>query len=52
MEKLPPLQKVYEAWSAPADGRVETGDQGGVGDLSNGAKRYTVTTGWRRLCLQ
>ena len=23
MEKLPPIEKVYEAWSAVADGRVE-----------------------------
>lgn len=43
MEKLPPLQKVYEAWSALADGRVETGDQEASVTSSNGAKRYTVT---------
>ena len=43
MEKLPPLQKIYEAWSALADGRVEMGE--GTADVasSNGAKHYTVS---------
>lgn len=43
MEKLPPLQKVYEAWSALADGRVQIGQQEATVTSSNGAKRYTVT---------
>lgn len=43
MEKLPPLQKVYEAWSALADGRVEVGEQVAFVTSSNGTKRYTVT---------
>ena len=43
MEKLPPLQKVYEAWSALADGRVEMGDREVHVTSSNQAKRYTIT---------
>ncbi len=43
MEKLPPRQKVYEAWSALADGRVEMGEQEASVTSSNGEKRYTVT---------
>lgn len=43
MEKLPPLQKVYEAWSALADGRVEMGEREASVTSSNGAKHYTVT---------
>lgn len=42
MEKLPPLQKVYEAWSALADGRVEMGEDEATVTSSNGAKHYTV----------
>lgn len=43
MEKLPPQEKVYEAWSALADGRVEPAGPGRwlVGS-SDGAKRYEV----------
>lgn len=42
MEKLPPVQKAYEAWSALAGGRVEMG--AGVAHVgsSNGAKTYEV----------
>lgn len=43
MEKLPPLQKVYEAWSALADGRVEMGEDEATATSSNGAKHYTVS---------
>ncbi len=43
MEKLPPLQKVYEAWSALADGRVEMGEDEAIVTSSNGAKHYTVS---------
>ncbi len=43
MEKLPPLQKVYEAWSALADGRVEMGEDEATVTSSNGAKHYTVS---------
>ena len=43
MEKLPPLQKVYEAWSALADGRVEMGEDTADVASSNGAKHYMVS---------
>lgn len=45
MEKLPPLAKVFEAWSALADGRVALdGDERcATVASSNGAKTYTVT---------
>lgn len=43
MEKLPPLQKIYEAWSALADGRVEMGEDTADVASSNGAKHYTVS---------
>lgn len=43
MEKLPPLQKVYEAWSALADGRVKMGEREATVTSSNGSKRYAVT---------
>ena len=43
MEKLPPLQKVYEAWSSLADGRVEMGEDEATVTSSNGAKHYTVS---------
>lgn len=43
MEKLPPLQKVYEAWSALADGRVEMGEDEATVTSSNGTKHYTVS---------
>lgn len=44
MEKLPPLEKVFEAWSALADGRVALADneQRATVASSNGAKAYTV----------
>ena len=45
MEKLPPIEKIPEAYSALADGRVtmdEDGKQAHVSS-SDGAKNYTVT---------
>lgn len=44
MEKLPPLEKVYEAWSALADGRVSmcVDEQRATVASSNGQKEYTV----------
>ena len=45
MEKLPPLEKVYEAWSAVADGRVALypDERRATVASSNDAKTYTVT---------
>ena len=44
MEKLPPIEKVYEAWSAVADGRValHPDERRAAIASSNGAKTYTV----------
>lgn len=44
MEKLPPIEKVYEAWSAIADGRValRPDERRATVASSNGAKAYTV----------
>lgn len=42
MQKLPPLQKVYEAWSALADGRVTMGESSARITSSNGEKCYEV----------
>lgn len=45
MEKLPPIEKVYEALSAVADGRVtlRPGKRQATVASSNGAKTYTVS---------
>lgn len=45
MEKLPPLSKVYEAWSAVADGRValHPDERRATVASSNGAKEYAVS---------
>lgn len=45
MEKLPPLEKVYEAWSALADGRVSmcTDERRATVVSSNRQKEYIVT---------
>lgn len=42
MEKLPPKEKVFEAWTAIVDGRIEMHD--GYADVSSsdGTKGYTV----------
>lgn len=44
MDKLPPIEKVYEAWSAVADGRVTLHPEERQATVvsSNGAKTYTV----------
>ncbi|MGI6218094.1 MAG: hypothetical protein ACOYIK_10855, partial [Coriobacteriales bacterium] len=50
MKKMPPIEKVYEAWTALADGRVtleggatEAGTSGkATVESSNGSKTYTV----------
>ena len=44
MEKLPPLAKVFEAWSALADGRValDAEERRATVASSNGAKAYAV----------
>ena len=42
MDKLPPLQKVYEAWGALAGGRVSMGERFAEVTSSNGQRRYTV----------
>lgn len=43
MEKLPPIEKIYEAYSAIADGRVTLGDGQAKVTSSDGAKTYTVS---------
>ena len=43
MEKLPPLQKFYEAYSAIADDRFDLAPQQLMVRSSDGAKEYTVT---------
>lgn len=45
MEKLPPREKIIEAWSAIADGRVtlEPQERTALVRSSNGEKTYTVT---------
>lgn len=43
MEKLPPKEKVYEAWTAIADGRVRLYDNHATVISSNKAKEYTIT---------
>ena len=44
MDKLPPIEKVYEAWSAVADGRVTLHPEERQATVvsSNGAKTYAV----------
>lgn len=42
MKKLPPIEKVYEAWTAIADGRVEMHEGYATVASSDGAKAYTV----------
>ena len=42
MIKLPPNEKVIEAWTALADGRVKLNDGSAVVESSDGAKTYTV----------
>lgn len=42
MKKMPPIEKVYEAWTAIADDRIEMKDGEAVVKSSDGAKSYTV----------
>ena len=42
MKKLPPIEKVYEAWTALADNRVEIKDKEAFVKSSDGEKEYTV----------
>lgn len=42
MEKLPPVEKVFEAWTAIADGRVSLHDNYAEVASSDAAKHYTV----------
>lgn len=42
MKKLPPLEKIYEAFSAIADGRVDMRADHALVASSNGEKNYTV----------
>ena len=43
MMKLPPIEKIYEAYSAIADERVVPGEGEAQVDSSDHAKQYTVT---------
>lgn len=43
MEKLPPIEKIYEAYSAIADGRIVMNEGQAAVRSSNGQKEYTVT---------
>lgn len=42
MLKMPPVEKVYEAWTAIADNRVTSCPDGIIVRSSDGAKEYTV----------
>lgn len=42
MKKLPPIQKIYEAYSAIADDRCRLQDDGMTVTSSDGSKTYTV----------
>ncbi|MBQ6524228.1 MAG: hypothetical protein IJI12_06155 [Atopobiaceae bacterium] len=42
LKKLPPLEKVYEAWSALADGRVRKTAAGYEIDSSDRGKTYNM----------
>lgn len=43
MEKLPPIQKIYEAYSALADDRFDLRPESATVDSSDGTRTYTVT---------
>ncbi len=43
MDKLPPIQKIPEAYSAIADNRVVISENSALVDSSDHSKRYTVT---------
>lgn len=42
MKKMPPIEKVYEAWTALADNRVDMHDNYATVTSSDGSKEYTV----------
>ena len=42
MEKLPPIEKIFEAWTAIADGRVSLHENSAEVASSDGSKGYTV----------
>ncbi|MDE7325890.1 MAG: hypothetical protein K2N63_06410 [Lachnospiraceae bacterium] len=42
MQKLPPIEKLYEAYSALADNRVSMGENSATVTSSDGAKTYKV----------
>ena len=42
MKKMPPIEKVYEAWTALVDGRVDLKDEEAIVSSSDGAKQYSV----------
>lgn len=42
MKKFPPIEKVYEAWTALADNRVLPTPDGATVESSDGAKNYIV----------
>lgn len=42
MEKLPPIEKIYEAYSALADNRIDVEKSMAYVDSSDGTKRYKV----------
>ncbi|MDE6916009.1 MAG: hypothetical protein K2P39_04335 [Lachnospiraceae bacterium] len=43
MEKLPPIEKIYEAYSALADNRIKMGADSAEVVSSDGAKTYKIT---------
>lgn len=45
MEKLPPVEKVYEAWTALADDRYDLSPEALIVRSSDGSKEYRVTWG-------
>ena len=42
MKKLPPIEKVFEAWTAIADNRVDLTDNSATVSSSDGTKSYKV----------
>ena len=42
LKKFPPIEKVYEAWTAIADGRVTMSENQALVSSSDGTKVYTV----------
>lgn len=42
MKKIPPIEKVYEAWTALADGRLKLEEGGASVSSSDGEKNYSL----------